>query len=478
MSEQRELGEYEGIEKNDIQDIEDQDESIALETGFEGFKKPNGEAKIIRASWAGAVLPDGWSTNVVGDHVEVQGGKAFSSDNFSKQTNEGLPLVKRKTVNNDTYPETRITKDVEGRYIVQDGDVLVSMDRYFECILWSYGDAGLNQRVCRLTPTSEFNKYYLMYALQKPLTYLEDLGGTTDFTSLSINEFDNIEIPTPPIPEQEKIATVLHNVDELYDKNQEIIEQAKSTKRALIEKLLTLGIDHKSYKPFEIGPREYEIPEGWKIVTFGDIFDTHRGVNYSSDNYVESPEEGMLFLTLNAISPGGGIKRGGLKYYDDEVKDKKIASHNDILIANTDLNQDGKIIGYPVSVPDFDGQVSFSHHLLKLSQTDDVFRQDFLKHLLSAEYIHKRMKDISCGSTVLNLDTSLLQKIPLPVPPKSEQQEIANILEECDNLIENHEDRQNNLNNIKNGLMQDLLTGTVRTTDTNIQVPDEIAQHG
>lgn len=71
-----------------------------------------------------------------------------------------------------------------------------------------------------------------------------------------------------------------------------------------------------------------------------------------------------------------------------------------------------------------------------------------------------------------------LKQVEIPVPPEQEQREIVDILGSLDETRRHNESYQNRLHRLKGGLMQDLLSGTIRTTDTPIEVPEEIAQHG
>jgi type I restriction enzyme S subunit len=214
---------------------------------------------------------------------------------------------------------------------------------------------------------------------------------------------------------------------------------------------------HDSY--LQLGPDTLDIPESWGKTEFADTFSHQRGVNYSGDNYVEEGE-GMIFLTLNAIAPGGGLKKDSLKYYKDEISEKRKVKPGDILMANTDLNQEGEIVGYPVKVPDFesDQEICFSHHLLKIEQKKEKFNEQFLEYLFSSDYIHSRMIAFSCGSTVLNLNTSLLEKLELPVPEKDEQRRIASVLYNVDQAIQKTEEIIEQTQRVKKGLMQDLFT--------------------
>jgi len=226
-------------------------------------------------------------------------------------------------------------------------------------------------------------------------------------------------------------------------------------------------ISGEATRKLDLGPRSLDLPKGWSKSEFGDVFKHQRGVNYSSDNYVEKGE-GMIFLTLNAIAPGGGLKKDSLKFYDDDISDEKKVSSGDVLMANTDLNQDGEIIGYPVRVPSFDSDASkcFSHHLLKIEQEEEVYQEHFLEYLLSANYVHDRMIAFSCGSTVLNLNTDLLDSLELPVPQLLEQRKIATVLYTVDRAIENAEEIETQLQRVKKGAKQRLFTYGLNNEDT------------
>ena len=65
----------------------------------------------------------------------------------------------------------------------------------------------------------------------------------------------------PPLKEQQKIASILSNVDELIQKTEQIIEQTQRLKKGLMQRLLTKGIGHTKFKKTELG----EIPEEWKL---------------------------------------------------------------------------------------------------------------------------------------------------------------------------------------------------------------------
>ena len=83
---------------------------------------------------------------------------------------------------------------------------------------------------------------------------------------LNAEQYSQIPIPLPPLKEQQKIASILSNVDELIQKTEQIIEQTQRLKKGLMQRLLTKGIGHTKFKKTELG----EIPEEWNIITIGN----------------------------------------------------------------------------------------------------------------------------------------------------------------------------------------------------------------
>lgn len=94
------------------------------------------------------------------------------------------------------------------------------------------------------------------------------------------------------------------------------------------------------------------------------------------------------------------------------------------------------------------------------------------------EYESDYLASLSKGSTFPEVGKDTVENFTVPVPPIEEQREIGERLRAIDKQILSYKDNKEQLNRLKQGLMQDLLSGTIRTTDTNIEVPEEIAQYG
>lgn len=134
----------------------------------------------------------------------VQNGFAFDGESFSIEG--GMPLIRIRDLKTHA-PSIRYTGSYDGEYIVRSGDLLVGMDGEFRCYIWGGSDALLNQRVSRLLPDkTQLDGWYLYYAIDE---YLRKIEAQTTFTTvkhLSSRDIEAIQIPIPPLAEQERIA--------------------------------------------------------------------------------------------------------------------------------------------------------------------------------------------------------------------------------------------------------------------------------
>lgn len=85
--------------------------------------------------------------------------------------------------------------------------------------------------------------------------------------NVNAEQYSQLPVITPPLPHQQKIASILSSIDSLIRQTQKIIEQTQRLKKGLMQKLLTKGIGHSTFKKVILFPRynEETIPEGWDV---------------------------------------------------------------------------------------------------------------------------------------------------------------------------------------------------------------------
>lgn len=205
----------------------------------------------------------------------------------------------------------------------------------------------------------------------------------------------------------------------------------------------------------------------WQELKLSDFGSLQRGLSYSSEQLKDS---GVPLINLKSFDKGGGYRPEGLKrYVGPKLAPYRVRS-GDLLIAITDLTRDAAIVGAPALAPDFgDTPVFFSMDVSRLDIDRAVADRRFMFYRMQREDVRSFMQARSGGSTVLHLHVRAVPDLRLELPPLPEQRRIAEILDTLDEAIRKTEQVIAKLQQMKQGLLHDLLT---RGIDKNGELRD------
>ena len=253
--------------------------------------------------------------------------------------------------------------------------------------------------------------------------------------------------------EQQKIASILSNVDFLIQQTQKIIGQTQRLRKGLMQRLLTKGIGHTKFKKVKwYYGKEIEIPEGWQI----------RRLNQMSTDFIS----GGTPSTLNPDYWNGKIPwmrsawikgryvNSGEKYITEDGMNDTAAN----LVPKGSL-----LVATRVSL----GNITINNIDMAISQ--DLTGVVIDKSTADKEFLYWALlqfsnitKGFGQGTAILGILREDLEHLKVALPPLSEQQKIASILSNVDSLIQVQQKHKSKLENHKKGLMQILLTGRIR----------------
>ena len=199
------------------------------------------------------MVPSGWKKGLVSDLADTVMGYAFKSNDFVK---EGIPLVRMGNLYQNQFQLDRspiyLPNDFATeykRFLLQSGDLVMSMtgtmgkrDYGFAVeIPENTQDCLLNQRVLKIEPRNSDAKGFVLNVLKSEifLSKLYSLPGGTKQANLSATQIREISVLIPPLPEQQKIATVLINVDKEIELLEQQLADLQQEKKALMQVLLT-----------------------------------------------------------------------------------------------------------------------------------------------------------------------------------------------------------------------------------------------
>jgi len=316
----------------------------------------------------------------------------------------------------------------------------------------------VSQSQMKLTPNSAFaDSDYLYQFFTSPMAqrYIEDTTIATGVPHINLTILKQWPVVLPPLAEQRKIAAVLGSVDEAIGATRAVIEQTRRVKQGLLQQLLTRGIGHTRFKQTEIG----EIPEGWEVVRLDDLA-TETKYGTSTRCSLHGGRYPVLRIP-NVVS--GEVTFDNLKFADvskDDVARYSIRQ-GDLLIIRTNGNP--AYVGRTAVVGHLSETVLYASYLIRIRVRKDRLLPDYLHFCLKHEAIRKLLDNgIRTSAGNYNLNTKGLRSVLLPIPKAAEQHKIVKRLMSMESEVNANMHAAEQLNTVKRGLMQELLTGRVR----------------
>tara|TARA_B110000503_G_scaffold33116_1_gene53857 strand:- start:5807 stop:6967 length:1161 start_codon:yes stop_codon:yes gene_type:complete len=240
----------------------------------------------------------------------------------------------------------------------------------------------------------------------------------------------------PPLPEQQKIAAILSTVDEQISATDKIIKKSKELKKGLMQKLFSEGLGHTEFKDTKIG----RIPKDWKLVKIGEVTKIKVGRDLKEDSFSEIKTETHKYPVFSNTVSNNGFYGG---YYN-------FAEH-----IGRSLTIVGRGVGIGTSFSR-DGGYGAIGRLLVLFPNDDV------NEIFMSNYVNHKMTIHYEDGGIPQLTGDKISKYLVVKPNLNEQIKIAAILSEADAKIEKEQTQKAHLEQLKKGLMQQLLTGKKR----------------
>jgi type I restriction enzyme, S subunit len=174
-----------------------------------------------------------WSMVPIGDVSEILSGNAWKSSQFTTEVNERLPIIRIQNVSDKPTDFVYWDGEIIEKYIINNGDILLSLSGNVKLCEWKFGKALLNQRVVRLEPVVNMDQRYFYWAIHNVVDKLEAMAKHAVIANVSVTDLKEYSIPLPPLPEQKRIAAILDKADDIRRKRQQAIQLADEFLRAV-----------------------------------------------------------------------------------------------------------------------------------------------------------------------------------------------------------------------------------------------------
>ena len=380
------------------------------------------------------VIPEEWNVDRIDQNTSIKTGSKNTQD---RQEDGDYPFFVRsqevERINSYSY---------DGEAVLTAGDG-VGTGKVFHYI---QGRFDVHQRVYRITDFSgRLNGRYFFYQFSTGFyNRIMSMTAKSSVDSVRLEMIAGMKIPMPPLAEQRAIAEALSDVDELLAALEALIAKKRAVKQAAMQELLT----GKSSLPGFSG--------AWETKRLEDLgsFSKGRGIKREdvSDAGLPCIRYGELYTRykdyiLNPVSripPAVAlealpIKKGDLLFAGSGETAEEIG------ICAAYLGEEPAYAGGDVITLTPSGQNSI-----------------YLGHLMNHPIVATQKARMGQGDAVVHISASNLAQVSIELPPLTEQTAIANILFDMDAEIAALERRRDKTRVVKQGMMQQLLTGRVR----------------
>jgi type I restriction enzyme, S subunit len=418
------------------------------------------------------VIPEGWDTATIRQIASLVRnaivGGPFGSDLVSRDyVDEGVPVIRGQNMG---------AKFVAGGFVF----VTLAKANSLEANLARPGDLVFTQRgtlgQVSLVPKIPFARYIVSQSQMKLTVnlraanpgffyYVFSSGAQqelirentiqTGVPHINLGILREIPIQVPPIKEQEAIAEALSDADAFIESLEQLLAKKRQIKQGAMQELLTAkrrlpGFSGewkvKSLNELFVfsggftASREQLSSEGYCYLHYGDIHISKKSFVNVRSEYQDIPK---LNVALQRISPTSLLDDGDVVFVDASEDDEGTSKH--VVVTNPD--------GIPF--------ISGLHTIVAKCKSDALDHQ-YLRYCFQTAAIKAQFRFFAVGTKVSGINKTNIAKITLPLPMVSEQTAIAIIISDMDAEITELEDKLAKARNLKQGMMQDLLTGRIR----------------
>ena len=242
----------------------------------------------------------------------------------------------------------------------------------------------------------------------------------------------------PPLPEQEAIAQSLSDVDTLITALDQVITKKHNIKQGTMQQLLT----GKKRLPGFSGE--------WEVKTFKDVSFVNQGLQIAIEKRLKQPiQNSKQYITIQFLNNAKDIE------YIHDYSPSVCCNEEDVLMTRT--GNTGIIVSGVNGV--------FHNNFFKINFDRKIIDKKYLIGYLNLDKTQKIILAKAGTSTIPDLNHNDFYSITIPIPSLSEQKAIAQVLSDMYAEIEALEKKRDKYKAIKQGMMQELLTGKTRIID-------------
>ena len=401
------------------------------------------------------VEPEGWTLERLCDIARLESGHTPSRNRPDYWDGDipWLSLHDSRTIEGKTLHNTKMTVSVLGlanssARLLPEGTVALSRTATIGKVAVLGREMATSQDfACYICGPRLLNAYLAHMFRGMEVEWERLMAGSTHNT-IYMPTFENMQILVPPMKEQEAIAEALSAADALIEGLERLIAKKRLIKQGAMQDLLTA----KRRLPGFSGERQ-EVGLGTFGSTYGGLSGkSKQDFGHGDGRYIEFldvlgnevvPKRQFPKVFIGSSERQNAVRKGDLLFNGSSETPEEVGLCAEVAFEETDLYLNSFCFGF------------------RPSEGASLVPR-FLALLIRSSSGRKRIKHLAQGATRYNISKRRLLELKLPIPSLDEQSAIANLSADMDAEIQALETRLEKARQVKEGMMQNLLTGRIR----------------
>ena len=377
----------------------------------------------------------------LGEVATFINGYAFKPQAWSS---EGKEIIRIQNLTKTSKEINYYSGTIDKKYIVEDGDILISWSGTLGVFQWCGKSAVLNQHIFKVVfDKMDIDKSYFKYVVEKGLQdAIKHTHGST-MKHLTKKYFDNIMVSYTNLREQQRIASELDLLSKLILRRQEQLEEFNILVKSRFNEMFGDPILNDM---------------GWEVTKLGELTNKISSGNTPKGGSQVYVDKGIMFFRSQNVWKNK-ILLDDIAYIDDQtnrnMKDT-ILEHGDLLITKTGrVNTENSSLGRTAQYLGQSGKANINGHVYLVRINSDISKRFILEILISNAYRDYIRRICVGGIDKRQLNKNHIEDFPIILPPLSLQNEFADFVDQVDKSQLAIQKSLEELETLKKSLMQE-----------------------
>ena len=405
--------------------------------------------------WIGEI-PNHWEVVPLKRTGSFENGLTYSPNDIR---DKGYIVLRSSNIQNSkmNYEDTVYVESVPNDLLVKKGDIIIcsrngSASLVGKCAKFD-GKIAATFGAFMMRYSPSINNEYAFFSFQILMRNYKGLFTTSTINQLTKNVIAQMVCPLPPLSEQQAIASYLdaktEKIDKMIAKAEKKIEYLDELKQSLITRAVTRGLNPNT--PLKDSGVNWigNIHMHWDIACLRFFLRLINGRAYSQNELLPSGKYKVLRV-------GNFFTNDSWYYSNMELEPDKYCDKDDLLYA------------WSASVGPYiwnEAKTIYHYHIWKVQLATSMDKM-YSYYLLRA-VTNQKMSDMH-GSTMMHITMGDMNKTKIPIPPLSEQQQIATYLDtkcsKIDHIIATQKKKIAYLQELKQSLITNVVTGKIKVS--------------